>query len=64
MQIQVEPNEPGCVTRSGALVAAHSTGQTYSRHFLRDKLHSPAHYQFIIHSQYSVSVRAREDIHP
>lgn len=53
---------PSSLIRSWALFLLRV--QVKCRPFLRDKLRSPWHYQFIIHSLYSVSVRAQEDIHP
>ncbi len=54
--------QTGLCNKLQGRVHIDSTRQMWA--FLRDKLHSPWHYQFIIHSLYSVSVRAQEDIHP
>lgn len=61
MQIQVEPSKPSCVICFGSvflLIVQVKCGPCF-----KDELHSPWHYQFIIHSLYSASVRAQEDVH-
>lgn len=55
------------LTNSGAICSRLLfllTVQVKRRHSLRGKLFSPWHYQCIVHSLYSVSVTAREDIYP